>query len=203
MLGTVPALPAEQMDAADDPRVEGSLTLTDEKCDRKSRTSGKKTVAVIERCLWFYELDPSVDNDSEHDYGIVWLQTNVDGRNGWCAKRVASDILLPASQLRLHDYKPKRRRTIDSPQRYVTRLKADAEGSASEPARVVQNWIAYPERVRGVLRREGEVFRVKWSGTTRAKLGFAGGIEISWAAGAPPAGISYELNFALGSPDSC
>ena len=35
------------------------------------------------------------ESDTESDYGVVWLQSNVRAKNGWCTKRAASDVLLP------------------------------------------------------------------------------------------------------------
>ena len=191
-----------QMDASAEPAVEGPATLKDTRCDRKERRNDGQLVAVIKRCLKFYEYDAAAESDAERDYGVVWLQSNVDGKNGWCTKRVASDILLPAD-LGLHSFQPKGVTEITKVQRLETRLSADAGGTSSTPARISQQWLGYPTQVRGVLRDDGGIFRVKWAGTSAAKLGFAGGIEISWTPESPPDGLSYQLNFALGSPDTC
>ena len=196
------AAPATQLDANEAPDHEGPLTLSDTRCDRKTRKNEGEVVAVIKRCLFFYRFDESAEGDAEYDYGVAWLQSNVDARNGWCAKRVASDVLLPEG-VGVHAFDPKGPTEIDSIRKRTTRLTADAAGMATEPARVTQDWIAYPARVKGLYRDQDGVFRVKWVGSTKAKLGFAGGVEISWPPGAPPDGLSYQLNFALGSPDAC
>ena len=139
---------------------------------------------------------------AESDFGVVWLQSNVDARNGWCTKRAASDILLPEGTP-VQGYQPKGRIEIAAkhePQ--TTELEATADGAAT-PAKVSQDWLGYPNGVRGFLKDEGRIYRIKWAGTTKAKLGFAGGAEISWPTDSPPEGLSYQLNFALGSPDAC
>lgn len=196
------AAPLAQMNASDEPSVEGPLTLADTKCDRKSRTSNGERVAVIKRCLRFYTFDEATESDVDKDYGVVWLQSNVDGRNGWCTKRAASDVLLP-DDVEVHRFRPRRATSIETSQTYTTKLVADAGGTATNPGQISQEWLAYPRRVRGLMRAEDTVFRVKWAGTSKAKLGFAGGVEISWPPETPPEGLSYRLKFALGSPDTC
>ena len=196
------AAPLPQMKASDEPVVEGPLTLADTKCDRKTRTAEGATVAVLKRCLRFYTFDPAMETDAASDYGVVWLQSNVKAKNGWCTKRSASDILLPDGVV-IHTYQPKGRTEIANTRPFKTELAADANGTSSAQARVSQDWIAYPAQVRGITRDEGRILRVKWAGTTKEKLGFAGGAEISWAPETPPDGLSYRLNFALGSPDTC
>lgn len=194
--------PATQMDAADQPHVEGPLTLENQKCDKKVRSSGGETVAVVKRCLRYYKFDPGSESDAERDFGIVWLQSNVDAKNGWCAKRVASDVLLPEG-LDIVSFKPKGLTEISETREYLTRLPADAGNSASTRGRVSQSWIAYRQKVRGVIRDEGRIFRLKWAGSSAAKLGFASGVQIAWRPDNPPEGISYQLNFSLASPDAC
>ena len=196
------AAPLPQTDASDEPAVEGPLTLTDTKCDRKTRTSDGQTVAVIKRCLRFYSFDTTAESGVESDFGVVWLQSNVDSRNGWCTKRAASDVLLPEG-VQVHSFSPKGPTEIEQVRTFTTRLVADAGGYATDEGRVSQQWVAYPMKVRGLMRDEGRTFRVKWAGTTKAKLAFAGGVEISWPPETPPDGLSYRLNFALGSPDTC
>lgn len=196
------AAPAPQMDASDEPVVEGPLSLADTKCDRKKRTSGDQTVAVIKRCLRFYTFDPASESDMGSDYGIVWLQSNVKAKSGWCAKRTASDVLLP-DMVAIHSYNPKGPTPIEKAQPITTRVVADAGGTATAEGRITQDWLAYPAKVRGLTRADGRIFRVKWTGTSRQKLAFAGGVEIAWQTDTPPDGLSYRLNFALGSPDTC
>ena len=205
LVGLMPAgsaTPLSQMNASDEPTVEGPLTLSDTKCDRKTRTSDGQTVAVIKRCLRFYAFDKTSESRVEADYGVVWLQSNVDARNGWCTKRAASDVLLPPG-IEVHTFSPRGETAIEQTRSFTTRLVADAGGYATSEARVSQQWLAYPARVRGLMRDDNQIFRVKWAGTSKAKLGFAGGVEISWPPDMPPDGLSYRLNFALGSPDTC
>jgi hypothetical protein len=192
----------QQMKATDEPVVEGPLTLEDTKCDRKARESGGETVAVIKRCLRFYRFDSTAETDPTNDYGVVWLQSNVKPRNGWCTKRAASDILLPEGAP-VQAYQPKGRIEITAKhQSQTTELEATAGGTGG-PGKVSQEWLGYPSGIRGFLKDEGRIYRIKWAGTTKAKLGFAGGAEISWPTDSPPEGLSYQLNFALGSPDAC
>ncbi len=196
------ATAATQMDASDEPQVEGPLTLENMKCERRVEKARKQTAGVIKRCLRFYRLDPAAESDGDRDYGVVWLQSNVDGRNGWCAKSVASDIVLPDA-VDLHTRRPKGVTEVAERKRYRTRLVAQASGTSDDPATIRQTWTAYPKRFRGRVRDEGRIFRLKWRGSSEAKLGFASGIEVSWATSEPPEGISYQLNFRLARDDAC
>ena len=48
-----------------------------------------------------------------------------------------------------------------------------------------------------------DVGRDLWAEGTVVVEEVAGGAEISWPTDSPPEGLSYQLNFALGSPDAC
>jgi hypothetical protein len=183
------------LNADDQPVVEGPISQQDMKCDRKQQLDGKDVAAVARRCLRFYRFDKGAETDPERDYGVLWLQSTVDGRNGWCAKEVASKVVL-APGLGLHNHKPDAARKIPRRTEVETDLSADANGNG-QPARVSQRWIAFPTDYSAAVKDDGSAFTLRWNGHTAAKLGFASGIEISWPADAPPEGISFRLNFKL------
>jgi hypothetical protein len=165
------------------------------KCDRKKQLDGETVAAVARRCLRFYRFDMGAESDPEHDYGVLWLQSTVDGRNGWCATEVASKVVLPPG-LGLHNHKPDAKRQQARRTEVTTDLSADANGTG-QPARVSQRWIAFPTGYSAALKSDDSAFTLRWHGDTDHKLGFASGIEISWPADQPPDGISFRLNFNL------
>jgi hypothetical protein len=192
-----PALPApaEQLAATDQPVVEGPIAQHDMKCDRKLQLDGKEVAAVAKRCLRFYRFDTGAETDPERDYGVLWLQSTVDSRNGWCARQVASKIVL-APGLGLHSHKPDETTNVSRRKEVTTDLSADANANG-QPARISQRWIALPNVFDALVKKDDSAFTLTWRGDTSKKLGFASGIEISWPADAPPEGISFRLNFKL------
>lgn len=185
----------DQLAADDQPVVEGSMSQQDMKCDRKQQLDGRKTAAVAKRCLRFYRFDAGAEADPERDYGVLWLQSTVNGRNGWCANTVVSKIVL-AEGLGLHNHKPDETTKVKRRKEVTTDLAADA-GGTGQPARVSQRWVAFPRTFDALVNKDQTAFTLNWSGKTAKKLGFASGIEISWPADAPPEGISFRLNFKL------
>ncbi|HYI44664.1 MAG TPA: hypothetical protein VE174_04290 [Actinomycetota bacterium] len=194
-LATGNAATPEQLAATDQPVVEGAVSQHDMKCDRKQQLDGKEVAAVAKRCLRFFRFDTGAESDPERDYGVLWLQSTVDGRNGWCAQQVASKIIL-APGLGLHNHRPGETTNISRRKEVTTDLAADANGNG-QPARVSQRWVAYPRVFDALLNKNHTAFTLNWRGDTGKKLGFASGIEISWPADAPPEGISFRLNFKL------
>ena len=196
LLGAFPGLAAgEQMTAAEPPVVEGPLTPQDPRCDRKREIFKGEVAGVAKRCLHFYVYDPASETDFEHDYGVLWLQSSVDGRNGWCASRVNPKIVLPEG-LGLHARAPTEGKKVDERSPMTTELSLDANGSG-EPASIKQEWIAYPQAFSAALTPDNTLFKMNWNGSTSRPLGFAQGIEVSWRTDAPPEGISVRLDFRL------
>lgn len=193
-----PAAAAVQMDATDAPEVSGELELVTESCQNENEKHEGAVVARGKTCLRIYSYDPGAENDADRNYGVAWLQSNVNSRLGWCAAKVLSDIDLPGS----FQVEARAPRSMDVRRRktYETVLAADAGGNAAETAEdsaIRQAQILYPREVRTSILSDPNVFRLRWVGLRNEKLGFATGAEVSWSSGSSPDPVSYRLNYEL------
>lgn len=187
---------AEQMNAADDPQVSGPLELRSDDCrsqEEKDTTTGE-VIARGKTCLRVYSYSPASETDTERNYGVVWLQSNVNSRAGWCAASVESDIDLP----KIVAVESKAPKSMDVNRRKIfdTLLTTNAAGNGTEEASIKQTQILYPRSVRTSVVADTNVFRLKWRGVQDARLGFASGAEISWPVDQEPR-ITFRLNYEL------
>ena len=186
---------AEQMNAAEDPEVTGNLELRSDDCrSQQEKDSAGNVIAQGKTCLRVYSYSPAAETDTERNYGVAWLQSNVNSRAGWCAAVVESDIDLP-KVVQMESKAPKsmelgRRKT------YETVLTTDAAGNGTEEASVKQSQILFPRSVRTSVIEDSNVVRLKWRGLENLKLGFASGAEISWPVDEEPR-ITFRLNYEL------
>lgn len=190
--GSAPA----QLDASDDPRVTGELELETDGCEKQHEKYRGNVVARGKTCLRIYTYDPNSEEDAERNYGVVWLQSNLNSSRGWCGSEVISDIDLPNNI----DVESKAPETMDVNRRksYETVITAEAGGNGTgDPTSIEQDQVLYPEKVRTKVINNTNTFRLKWTGLEKNKLGFASGAEISWEAGAPLDDISFRLNYSL------
>lgn len=196
MIPTVSAAPT-QMDAGDDPRVSGALELETDGCRRQREKFRGQVVAKGKTCLRIYTYDPDAETDDARNYGVVWLQSNLNSRRRWCGAKVLSDVELPGN-ITVESRAPRTLR-LKRRRAYETVLTAQAGGHATTETEtsVEQDQVLYPEKIRTRVLRDKNVFRLKWVGLEKAKLGFASGAEISWPAGATLDGISFRLNYSL------
>jgi hypothetical protein len=185
-----------QLDASDDPRVAGELELETDGCRKQREKYRGNVVARGKTCLRIYTYDPTAEDDDARNYGVVWLQSNLNSSRGWCGSKVLSDIDLPNNI----DVESRSPRTMEIKNRksYETVLTAEAGGNGTGDATSVeQDQVLYPEKVRTKIIDNLNTFRLKWVGLEKDKLGFASGAEISWAAGSNPDDISFRLNYSL------
>jgi hypothetical protein len=202
LLGLVPAALARQMDARDFPRVSGPLTLATKECDRKALRAGGSLAAVVKSCLRFYRFNPARETNPSRNYGAIWLQTNVDGRNGWCATVVKSDIRIPDRSVALAR-RPRSNRTA-RPRGHRTFLPVDANDNATSNAFITRWFRFYPRSMRGMMLNEGRKFRTLWYGSAGRKLAFASGVEISWRRSAgQPQSVSSALQYKIKKKGIC
>ena len=200
LLGATPVFGATaQMDAADDPEVSGELSLQTDECRKQQETFNKEIVAAGKTCLRIYTFDQGAETDQDNNYGVVWLQSNVNARRGWCAGEVVSDVDLPPDitvETRAPRSMELRRKKV-----YDTVLTANAAGNASDTAettRVRQTQVLYPKTIRSRVLAKDNIFRLKWTGLRNEKLGFASGAEVSWAdTPEGPGDITFRLNYEL------
>ena len=189
------AAASKQMNAADEPQVSGDLELRSDDCrSQEEKDTTGEVIARGKTCLRVYSYSPASETDTERNYGVVWLQSNVNSRAGWCAASVESDIDLP-NIVTVESKAPKsmevnRRKTFD------TILTTNAAGNGTEEASIQQTQILYPRSVRTSVVTDTNVFRLKWRGLQNARLGFASGAEISWPVDEEPR-ITFRLNYEL------
>lgn len=193
-----------QMDARDDPEVTGPLNRRSTECKTQREGFEGNVVAVGKTCLRIYTLDPSSETDMARDYGVVWLQSNLNSSRDWCAVKVLSDVNLPADVTVEHKV-PRGYLKIDRRKRYDAQLTVTANGNTTEGASISQRAYLYPREIRTSARiiETQRVFRLKWLGSSEEKLGFPSGAEISWEQGNAPRGISFRLNYELRQKTRC
>ena len=192
------AAATRQLDAADNPQVSGELELRTDECRRQHESYQGETVATGKTCLRIYTFNAGAETDTERNYGVVWLQSNLNSQRGWCGAEVTSDVDLPAD-IQVESKVP-RSMDIATKRSFETSLTATAGGNAAETAEattIKQTQILYKREIRTRVMSEKNVFRLKWLGLESDKLGFASGAEISWAAADDPGGISFRLNYEL------
>jgi hypothetical protein len=197
LLASAPAAVARQTDAFDKPSVTGPLIFDSRNCGRhKTRNNLEDVVAVAKSCIRFYVFDPRKESNVGRDFGVIWLQTNVNGRKGYCASSVRSDIAIPG-RARLLSSKPTFKRAT-RPRAARTRIVADAAEGAVTNATIKRGFVMHPRNLRGRLRQQGSVFRSVWYGLSRNKLAFVSAVEISWSAvDGPPKQVSSRLVYEL------
>ena len=193
-----------QMDARTEPEVTGPLQRQSTECKTQRERFAGQIVAVGKTCLRIYTLDPSAEADMDRDYGVVWLQSNLNSGGGWCGVKVLSDVILPAD-VKIEKKVPRPFLPIDRRKRWTARLRPTAADTATADATISQRAFLYPRRLRTSARlvETQRVFRVNWVGSSQQKLAFPSGAEISWERGNAPQGISFRLNYELRQKGNC
>lgn len=193
-----PAAADQQLRSAARPRAEGPLAFEGRSCGvQRVRASGT-TVAVGRSCLFLYTFSASAELDPLRDYGVAWVQTELDPMNGWCATAVGTGIFLP-DRLRGHARAPAGH-DARSPRPVTTVLRVDAEGSALSDASVRQGFVLHPRRLRSSLSRGRRTLVVAWEGRTDRPLAFAAGLAFSGDATASVLGRGISFNGGLVPP---
>jgi hypothetical protein len=190
--------------AREAPRRRGPLSFDDKVCSRqkeRKRINGViEVVAVAESCVLFYRFDPLAESNENRDYGIAWTQGKVSPRNGWCARRVTSHLLV-SSEGNMHARAPRKDLKIGAKRRLRVRLATDANGTSGKTGSLAETITVWPRLLRhSVIERDGaHIFRQHWRGLRGRTTLFASGVVLSWAedpGGFPDAissGLSYEF----------
>lgn len=188
-----------QLDARERPRVTGPLAFLGKRCDRRVEWAGGRIIATSRSCLRLYAFDPARENNSSRNFGVVWMQSNVDARRRWCATEAKSVISFPR-RVRVLGTTPGDRGASRS--RLVrARLRVD---NAADKAATIQNVFRLnPQGMRTGTMNDGTSFHATWRGSTRRALGFALGVELSWEQGADPPSTGSLLDFAFKRSGSC
>ena len=170
------------------PNRRGPLTFDTRECDRQRevwrnpKTGLTETVARTETCILFYRFDPLAENDEDRNYGVAWAQGKVEPRNGWCATRVTSHLLV-SNDGKLHRRAPNRDLSPKSKRPLRVRLATDANGTSDRTGTLSETIAVRPRLLEhSVVKRDGaRIFRQRWSGSRGNKLLFASGVVLSWA----------------------
>lgn len=174
-----------QLDARDRPNVSGPLIHAAGSCDSgRERTSGGTVAVLLRACSDVYGFKAGKETDPNRDYNVIWLQTYVDPRNGFCATDVTSTLKAPRGT-RIERKAPRKIRT-DERVRVQTRLVAKAGGSAVNNGVVKQGFALHPRIMDPTL--DGRKLTLEWRGHTSKPLAFALGVEVSYPEDDPPAG---------------
>lgn len=191
---------AAQMDAADDPRVVGPFSGSEEPaCSAEAvKTEDGETVARVKLCARLFPLDTVAESNEDRDFGILWIQSNVNSMNDWCTTATSTSGLVRSAGT-VHDYVPARRYGASRGHDVKMKLIADAQGMASEKAVVSQRLTLYPIKTRPLVDQEDNGTRVtaRWTGSSSKKLASVLGVEVSWdsSSGSPAMvpGLTYDF----------
>lgn len=171
-----------QLQARENPRVRGPLGRVGGSCSTNRDRANGEVVVVSKSCGDYYLFNSSAENSPNRDFAVIWLQSNVDPRPGWCATEVKSVIRAPRGS-RIEAAKPRGMRTNER-QFVTTRLVANANGTADENGVIKNGFVLYPNRVKREL--EGHKFKLTWRGRKSKEVAFAMGVEISFPDNEPP-----------------
>ncbi|MDQ4058733.1 MAG: hypothetical protein M3124_06390 [Actinomycetota bacterium] len=194
------------------PKRRGPLTFDTKECDRQREvwrnpnTGLTETVARTETCILFYRFDPLAENDQDRNYGVAWTQGKVEPRNGWCATRVTSHLLV-SKDGKMHGHAPKRDLSPKSKRLLRVRLSTDANGTSNRTGTLSETIAVWPRLLEhSVVKRDGaRIFRQRWTGSRGNKLLFASGVVLSWAdeRGGFPDAISSGLSYRFKKKGIC
>lgn len=190
-----------QLDARAEPTVTGPLTAFGDgkRCRATKYEVEGEVVARAKICLFLYSFDPEMEDDDARDYGVMWAQTNVDTRGGWCAFRVDTEVFIP-EDMPMHAKVP-RAQEVSKRKKVSWKLGVDAEGHAGEDASVKKGLTLFPNRLTRARRDAGDdtdLVRLTWRGETAEKLGFVSGFEVSWAeADGPPEAVPFRVEYPI------
>jgi hypothetical protein len=172
-----------QLDARDRPNVSGPLVHTAGSCDTGRPRAGGQVAVVLRACSDVYTFKAGKETDPNRNYDVIWLQTTVEPRNGYCATDATSTLTVPKGS-RIERKAPRKKRT-DERIRYQTRLVAKAGGTAVNNGVVKQGFALYPRIMDPTL--EGRTLTLEWRGRTSKTVAFALGVEVSYPENDPPA----------------
>ena len=188
-----------QLDARERPRITGPLAFVSKDCERRVNRVGGRVIATSRSCLRLYAFDPARENNTSRNFGVAWMQSNVDARRRWCVKEARSVIGFPRN-VRVLGTTPGDR---DASRTHLIRARLHIDNAAEQAATIQNAFRLYPRLLRTRTMNDGTSFRATWRGSTRRALGFALGVELSWPEGAGPPRTGSLLDFTLRRSGSC
>lgn len=185
-----PAHAARQLDARDEPLVEGPLTLAGQECDEQTLKSDGKPVIKVAFCIFFYQFNSLFEIDLFNDYGVVWAQATFDSLPGLCTSELSFYVeVSPGTQV--FQRTPADPHTAKKPGRMAAEVIATANANSVQPGSVSQEYLMLPGKMTPRGLEEGTTVGVSWKGRTPSKVAFATGAEIGWPSLESP---EMELN---------
>ncbi|MDQ3877205.1 MAG: hypothetical protein M3290_02470 [Actinomycetota bacterium] len=175
---------AAQMRASESPSVSGPLSLHEEHCFRQDKKRHSHIVVTAKVCLRVYFLKASNDNDAAYNHGAVWVQTSLHAAKGWCVTKVVPSSAISSNTIVDNSRTPAR--TIKPPDKKTVRARVvvDADGAAPTSGYVRQTFLLFPDVLRRAhlttLSNNDRELTELWKGSSRRRLAFVVGAEISF-----------------------
>jgi hypothetical protein len=148
-------------------------------------------------CTFFYRYSTAQDNNSNRDFGAMWLATRVDPTNGWCAGRVITKLGVRTSGSgRAYKRAPQgKTKNTNNSRKVQTRLVVNADRGGDTKSVLKKRWIFHPDRLKiSRFKKDGFAnLRLDYSGETKKTVSLASAFEMSWRQGGNPPAILPEL----------
>jgi len=204
-LALVPLSAGAQLNPRDKPTTVGPLsfdgdTYAGRDCkDGRFRRSGtgSQVTSKWTFCTFFFRYSTAQDNNSNRDFGAMWLATRVNPTNGWCISRVISQLGVQTSGSgNVINRAPQGNSLTANRSRNVrTRLLVDAAGEGSTKSVLRKSWTLHRGDVdiRRFTQGGFTNLRLNYSGRTKKTAAFASAFQMSWPQGGNPPSIFPEL----------
>ncbi|MGH2774509.1 MAG: hypothetical protein ACRDJT_03620 [Actinomycetota bacterium] len=204
-LALTPLSAGAQLDPRSKPTTVGPVTFDrdtypgpDCKDGRFRRNGGTgRVMSKWTFCTFFYRYSAAQDNNSNRDFGAMWLATRTNPVNGWCARRVVSQLGVQTSGTgKVLKRAPQGRSLGANRSRTVqTRLVVNAGGSGSLKGVLKKNWTLHRGdlKIRKFKRGGFTNLQLDYEGPTEKTASFAAAFEMSWPQGGRPPSIFPEL----------
>jgi hypothetical protein len=156
----------------------------------------------VQVCSWVIPYDPDQENDEVMDYGVIWVQSSIDPRNGYCANLANTKIRLPYGEGRVTGRSPHRSLIVSQPREKNVALAVNAAGHGPTGT-VFNHYRLHPKTLEIAYERvkKGRVYINRWRGVAgeHKHLAFATGLKLSWLAkeGAPTFLPRLRYNFVV------
>jgi hypothetical protein len=187
---------AAQIDAEERPTTRGPVATSSElkTCKSKPVKDGGRTAARVRVCSRYFLFNPEAETDPANDYGAYWIQLNANAVPGFCVKAVRTDLSYGNG---VHAKAPKPGTTVKAgdKRRYTTKLAVDAQGNSDATGIIKNSFVLHPGTMRA--RVQDGTYRLRWRGSSGGKLGFAAGLELSWATGQDAPDIDPQIVLRL------
>lgn len=192
---------AAQLDPREAPKVTGDVSDPARGCSKDVAKRKGRIAAVGLTCSHAYFLQ----GGSARAYMVVWQQTRVKARKGWCAKRVTSEITSGA-QSRIEDVAPTSNMRTQRSRKRTVKYQTTAGNTLAEAATFEQTFILRPRAIlnsREMLAGGQEVARSEWRGSIRKAVAVVHAVEVSWSSTLSQPEISPVVDYRIKRQANC